>query len=210
MMYIVYFPEGRAVMIEEKILVKKAQKDDMQAFEQLVDNYRNKVFNIAYRIIGNYEDASELAQEVFIRIYKALKKFKGRSSFSTWVYSITKNVCYDEIRKRKNKKIVYLDNDIELEESKIKRQLKDEGPQPDEIIEKSEIGEIIQEAIQKLSFEHRIVIVLRDIQGYSYDEIAEIVNCPAGTVKSRISRARKSLKRILEENRELLKGYYVK
>lgn len=197
-------------MVDEQILLKKSQEGDIHAFEQLIESYQKRVFNIAYRIIGSYDDANELAQEVFIKVYRSLVKFKGQSTFSTWIYSITKNVCYDELRKRKNKKVVYIDEDVKYDNSEIQRQIEDDRPQPDEIAEKNEIKRIIHEAISELSEEHRVAIVLRDIQGFSYEEISKILECPEGTVKSRINRARQSLKNILKKNKELLNEYYVK
>jgi len=195
---------------DEHILLKKSQEGDIHAFEQLIESYQKRVFNIAYRIIGSYDDANELAQEVFIKVYRSLSQFKGRSSFSTWIYSITKNVCYDELRKRKNKKVVYIDEDIKYDNNEIQRQVEDGRPQPDEIAEKNEIKRIVHEAIMELSYEHREAIVLRDIQGFSYEEISKLLKCPEGTVKSRINRARRSLKNILKKNEELLNEYYVK
>jgi RNA polymerase sigma-70 factor (ECF subfamily) len=202
--------KGGQNVVEEQVLLKKSQEGDIAAFEKLIEGYQKRVFNIAYRLVGNYDDASELAQEVFIKVFKSLRKFKGQSSFSTWVYSITKNVCFDELRKRKNKKIVYIDEDIKYDNNEMQRQIEDDRPQPDIIAEKNEVKKIVHEAIQELSQDHRIVIVMRDIQGFSYEEIARILNCPEGTVKSRINRARLSLKQILQKNEELLKGYYVK
>lgn len=194
----------------EKHLLDKAKKGDIEAFEQLIAAYQKKVFNIALRMIGNYDDASELAQEVFIRIFKSLKSFKEESQFSTWIYKIATNVCLDELRKRKNKNLVSLDEDIKYDDSEIKRQVEDNRPTPDVTAEKNEIRRIVHEAIGALSDDYKTVIIMRDIQGFSYEEIAKIIKCPEGTVKSRINRARQALREILSKKRELLSGDYVK
>lgn len=194
----------------EKTLLKKARNGDIEAFELLVEDYQKKVFNVAYRMMGNSEDANDLVQEALIRIFKSIKNFKEQSSFSTWVYRIVTNVCLDELRRRKNKFTISIDEDIKLEDGNVKRQIESEGPTLEESLESKEIQDIVTKAIEELSNEHKTVIVLRDIQGFSYDEISDIMKCPEGTVKSRINRARKALREILKKQKELLSGYYVK
>lgn len=194
----------------EKVLIDRAKAGDIEAFEQLVEKYEKKIFNIALRSIGNYADASDLAQEVLIRIYKSIGGFKEQSSLSTWIYRITTNVCLDEIRKQKNRRVVSLEEEIRLDAGEIKKQYESDDPLPEEIAEKKEIGRIVENAINKLSAEHKMVIILRDIQGLSYDEISGILKCPEGTVKSRINRARMALKNILKSDKELLPYEYVK
>ncbi|MCR4437043.1 MAG: sigma-70 family RNA polymerase sigma factor [Clostridiales bacterium] len=195
---------------DEKSLLEKAKNGDVFAYESLIEGYQKKVFNLALRMVGNREDASELAQEVFIRVYKSLKGFKEQSQFSTWIYKITTNVCLDELRKRKNRNITSLDEEIKLEDSEIKRQIEDDKPTPEMIVEKNELKKVVSDAIKLLSDEHRTVIVMRDIQGFSYEEIARIINCPEGTVKSRLNRARLALKEILKGKAELLSYEFVK
>ncbi len=194
----------------EKGLLERAKAGDIAAFEQLIESYQKKIFNIALRMLGNYDDAGDLSQEVLIRIYKSIGSFKEQSSFSTWIYRITTNVCLDEIRKRKNRKIISLDEEIRLEDGEMKRQIESEEPSPEETAEAKDLKKIVNDAIGKLSEEHRIVIVLRDLQGLSYEEIAEVLKCPEGTVKSRINRGRQALKNILASKRELLLDGYVK
>jgi len=195
---------------EEKSLLIKAKSGDIEAFEQLIEAYEKKVFNIALRMIGNYDDANDIAQEVFIRVYKSLGGFKEQSAFSTWIYRITTNVCLDELRKRKNKKVVYIDEDLKGDDGEIKRQFEATEPTPEMVAEKNYVKQVVNDAIQKLSEEHRTVIILRDINGFSYEEIAKITKCPEGTVKSRINRARQALKDILSTKKELLNEEYVK
>ncbi|MCX7921299.1 MAG: sigma-70 family RNA polymerase sigma factor [Clostridia bacterium] len=195
---------------KEKYLLLKSKNGDIEAFEELIEAYQRKVFNMALRMIGNHDDASELAQEVFIRVYKSIKSFKEESSFSTWIYRITSNVCLDELRRRKNKKVISLDEDIKAEDGDIKRQVEDDKPTPDMVVENKEMRKAVNDAINTLSADHRMVVVMRDIQGLSYDEIAKVLKCPEGTVKSRINRARQELKQILKSKRELFNSEYVK
>ena len=194
----------------EQVLLERSKAGDIAAFEMLIEAYQKKIYNLAYRIIGNYDDAGDLAQEALIRVFKSIASFKEQSSFSTWVYRITTNVCLDEIRKRKNKKTLSLDEEIHAEEGEMKRQIMSSDPQPDELAEKEELRRVVSDAINSLPEDHRLVITLRDIQGLSYDEIALVLNCPEGTVKSRINRARQALKKVLSGKRELLNEEYVK
>lgn len=198
-------------MIEnEENLLKKSKNGDIEAFEELIKGYQKKVFNIALRMIGDYEDASELAQEVFIKIFKSIRNFKEESTFSTWVYKITTNVCLDELRKRKNKRIISLDEEIKHDSGESQIQIVDPGLSPEALLEKKEIKKAVIEAIEELSPEHRIVIIYREMQGLNYEDIARIVKCPVGTVKSRINRARQELKEILKYKKELFNLDYVK
>ncbi len=194
----------------EQLLLERAKSGDVAAFEELIDAYQKKVFNLALRIIGNYDDAADLAQETFVRIFKAISNFKEQSSFSTWIYRITTNVCLDEIRKRKNKKVVSLDEDIHMDDGDMKRQVVSDDPGPDEAAEREEVRRVVNNAINKLPEDQRSVIILRDLHGMSYEEIAKILDLPGGTVKSRINRARLALKNVLSSERELLFGDYVK
>lgn len=186
-------------MSDEKtdILIKSALKGDMQSFEELIYQYEKKVYNVALRVFKNPEDAKDISQDVFIKIYKNLDKFDNKSSFSTWIYRITTNTCIDELRKRKGKETVSINNDIEDDEGRFKREFADNEPTPEEkVISKEGESEIIK-SMNTLSDEHRTIIVMRDIEGLSYTEISEIIGVSIGTVKSRISRARLQLKNII-------------
>ncbi|WP_010252495.1 RNA polymerase sigma factor [Acetivibrio cellulolyticus] len=195
---------------KERNLVEKSKSGDVEAFEQLIESCQKKVFNIAYRMIGNYDDANELAQEVFIKAFRSIKKFKGDSLFSTWIYKVTANVCLDEIRRRKKKMVVSLDEEIEYSDGEVKRQIADNAPTPDIAAETNEVKNAVNKSIQELPEDYKSIIILRDIQGFSYEEISKIFNCPEGTVKSRINRARQALKKILQGKKELLNEKFVK
>jgi RNA polymerase sigma-70 factor (ECF subfamily) len=208
--YIDFRGQQNSMEQNEQLLLHKAKAGDIEAFEELIDAYQKKVFNLAFRIIGNYDDAADLAQETFVRIFKAISKFKEESSFSTWIYRITTNVCLDEIRKRKNKKILSLDEDIHMDDGDMKRQVESDEIGPEQNAEREEVRRIVNDAINMLPEDQRVVITLRDIDGMSYEEISETLKCPGGTVKSRINRARVALKNILSSKRELLFDDYVK
>lgn len=181
-------------MFMEEKLIERSQNGDMDAFEELVVRYERKVYAIAYRFMGNREDANDLSQEAFIKAYRNINKFRKDSSFFTWMCRIVSNVCKDELRKIKRKPQTYLDEDVWLEEGSVSKQVKDNEPTPEQAYEKVELNNYLQSLLNQLKPEYRMVIILREIEGYSYDEISELLNVSLGTVKSRISRARKALK----------------
>lgn len=214
MMVLTIISSFKGVMVHmsdtEIFLLRKAKNGDVEAFEKLIEGCQKRVFNIALRMLGNPDDASEMSQEVFIKIFRSLDGFKENSSFYTWVYRITTNICLDELRKRKNSQVISLDETISIKDNELKPQVEDKSPTPDIEAEKKELRRVVNSAIKSLPEEHKIVVVLRDIQGFSYEEIAKILNCPEGTVKSRINRARQSLKEILKCKKELFELSYVK
>ncbi len=194
----------------ERILLEKSKKGDVEAFEQLIESYQKKIFNIAFRMTGNYNDAGELTQEVLVRVFRSIKSFREEASLSTWIYRITTNTCLDELRKRKNKKVISLEEEIKTEDGELRRQIVDAAPSPEELAERNEIKRCVDAAVRQLPDEQRTMIILRDIQGFSYDEISRILKCPQGTVKSRISRARLALRDILKNSGELFNASFVK
>ncbi len=195
---------------DERLLIKQSKSGSVDSFEKLIEDNRKKVYNIALRMLGNPEDANDVTQEVFLRVFKSMRGFKEQSSFSTWIYRITKNVCLDEIRKKKKNNLVYIDKEIEYGDGQVKMQLEDESETPEEAAERVELSVRVREAIAMLPEQHRILIILRDIQNFSYDEIAGVLKCPDGTVKSRINRARSALREILYSRKELFNEDYVK
>ncbi len=180
-------------------LVQQCKLGDISAFEKLLDEYEGKIYNMAYRMLGDRQDAEDATQETFMKAYTSLDGFRGDSSFSTWLYRIAKNVCLDEIRRRQRKPVYHLDEPVTTPTGQIQRQLPDESPAPDEVVVEHEKRRAIEEALGKLPPHHRTVIVLRDIQGLSYNEIAEILKVKLGTVKSRLYRARSSMSAVLQE-----------
>lgn len=189
----------------EKALINKAKQGNMTAFEKLITSHERTVYNIAYRMLNNEEDAKDISQEVFIKVYKNLNKFDETSKFSTWIYKITVNTCIDEIRKRKGKETSSIDELVNTDDSEVQKQIKAEALTPEESLIIKENVKYLKEAIDLLSENHKSLIILRDIQGFSYAEIADITNSSLGTVKSRLTRAREHLKNILLDNKELSK-----
>ncbi len=196
-------------MERETELVRRAQNGDVSAFEMLIEEYQKRIFSIAYRMIQHQEDAADLTQDVILKIYKNLDKFKGDSKFSTWVYRIATNTCLDEIKKSQRRTTYSLDKEVETDEGSMTAEIADKGPTPEEEAERKDVKKAVYAAIEQLGTEHKKVNILRDLQGLSYEEIAKILQCSVGTVKSRISRARESLKKILSKNRELFSDYFV-
>jgi len=191
--------------MNETELIRSAQNGDAQAFEQLITTYQQNVFNLAYRMIRNYDDASDIAQEAFLKAYVNLPRFKGNSKFSTWLYRITTNVCLDEIKKRKKVQTYSMSENIETEEGEISREIEDKSANIERNFERSEQQKMVNEAIDNLPEKHRLVIVMRDINNMSYEEIAAALQCSEGTVKSRINRARNALYGMLK-NTGVFKG----
>lgn len=182
----------------EDKLISKAVSGDGAAFSELMTMHEKRMYAVALRMCGNREDAQDCLQDAMIRIYRSISGFKGQSSFGTWVYRITMNTCLDELRKRKSRQSASLDNLVESGFSPT-----DGVNTPEKQAVNSEQRRVLNTAIQSLPEEMRSAIVLRDIQGFTYDEIAEMQDANIGTIKSRISRAREKLRQILRENAEL-------
>jgi len=155
--------------------------------------------------MGNEEDAYDMAQEAFIKAYRSLRSFKGDSSFGTWMYRIATNVCLDELRKRKRRVLTLsLDEPLATRDGdEVEKEIADTAPTADIIYEQKELSQYIQQVLGEMKPDHKVTIVLRDIMDLTYEEIAQVLDCSIGTVKSRLSRARDSLRKKLSE-RELL------
>jgi RNA polymerase sigma-70 factor, ECF subfamily len=182
---------------DEEEVILACQNGDVRAFEILVNRYQKQTFNIAFRITGNYEDACEVVQEAFLSAYRSIKKYRGEARFSTWLYSITVNQTRTRLKEMKNHDFhegVSIDDPPEDEQGSGQKEYPSNQTGVAEQVEQKEVKEKVQECINALDDEHREVVVLRDIQGFSYDEIADILKVPDGTVKSRLFRARLLLK----------------
>ncbi len=179
-------------MTGEDVLIKRAKKGEMAAFEALVSAYERRVYTLALRSTNSHEDALDITQEVFLKAYKALPSFRGESGFSTWLYRITMNKCVDFARSKKNITLESIDDENVLEIQDVK-----EKNQPEKSLEKNELRDEINIALNMISEEHRRVVVLRDVAGMKYADIAKALSIEEGTVKSRIARAREALRKIL-------------
>lgn len=185
----------------EHKLIKRCVKGDVDAFEELIVKHEKTAYNIALRMLRNKDDAMDISQEAFIKVFKSIKTFNFESSFSTWLYRIVTNTCLDFLRKNNNTSYS-IDSPINTEDGEIQRDIPDINNNTEEIFEKQLTKELVHNAICKLDENHKAVIILRDIEGFSYEEIAQILDCSLGTVKSRISRARNSLKNIIIKEEE--------
>lgn len=194
----------------ENRLLTKARQGDVQAFEELAGSYYAKVYNICYRMLNNPDDACEQAQETFIKAFRYIKDFKGNCSFSTWVYRIATNTCLDSIRKNSKIKNNVSMEQATFEDITIMDKLISNSPGPEKIAETNAQRAAIKEALNKMNEKNRIIIILRDFMGLSYEQISETLETPVGTVKSRISRARSELRELLCKDREHLFTDYVK
>jgi RNA polymerase sigma-70 factor (ECF subfamily) len=176
---------------EEKRLVTLCKKGDLNAYDQLMQRYEKKVYALCFRMAGNPHDAADLAQEAFLKAFRALPSFKEQSQFSTWLYRIATNTCLDDRRKQaKRPQLVSMDKPLETDEGQLTLTLADNGPDPLASTLGSELQEEIQALLDKLPFEQKLILVMRDLEGYSYEEIGTILDVNMGTVKSRLNRAR--------------------
>jgi RNA polymerase sigma-70 factor (ECF subfamily) len=195
---------GRGVdRFDEHALIERCKAGEVSAFDDLVHRYEKRVFNCALRIAGNYNDACDVAQEAFIRAFHSIQTFRGDAKFATWIYRIVTNVYLDERKKSKAHRTTSLDDAIELDENSVTRQIEDTSPTPDEVLESKERMRALQRAINSLPDYQRIIVSLYHTQHKSYEEIAEILRLPIGTVKSRLNRARLALAEILACEPEL-------
>ncbi len=175
--------------MDEEKLIKRAVKGDAAAFNELLGQHEKRMYAVCLRMCGNHEDAQDCLQEAMLRVYRAISGFKGQSSFSTWLYRVTMNACLDELRKRKNKPSTSLDGMLDAGWSPA-----DERDTPEKHVLSAEKRTVIQQTIAELPEDMRSAVVLRDIQGFSYDEIAQMLEINVGTIKSRISRGREKLR----------------
>ncbi|PYQ17567.1 MAG: RNA polymerase subunit sigma [Acidobacteria bacterium] len=188
----------------ERGLVEECCRGDAQAFARLVALHEGMVFNLAARLLGDAEEARDLAQEVFLQVYRTLGRFEGRSTLKTWIYRIVVNQCRNRRRwwrRRRKDRSRSLETLTRSEEERLAEGSgRMEGP--DERVERRERARAVQSALQRLSFGHRAVLLLREVEGLSCEEIAAALALPEGTVKSRLSRARESLRRALTDGKE--------
>ena len=175
--------------MDERELIARLQKRDEAAFEELIRQYEKKVYSLCFRMCGNSEDAEEAAQDAFLALWRGIDRFRQESSLSTWIYRLATNACIDTLRRRKKQSgSVSLDDEV------------DTSPQPQETVEHREAQKLLQEGLSALPEEYRKVLILREIEGLSYTEIAESASIELGTVKSRISRGRSLLRNFLSGN----------
>ncbi|GAB4445538.1 MAG: sigma-70 family RNA polymerase sigma factor [Chloroflexi bacterium OHK40] len=181
---------------EEQRLVEAGQRGDVEAFNQLVRLYEGRVYNLCYRMLGDADAAADVAQDTFISAYRNLHRFRG-GVFRSWLLRIATNACYDALRARKRRPAVSLQTVQEDEDDGPGFDLPDPGESPDDAALRRELAAAIEQGIAQLPEDQRVVVILSDVQGLAYEEIAEVTNTNLGTVKSRLSRARARLRDIL-------------
>lgn len=184
---------------QELAVIRRVQQGDTEAFEALVAAYEKNVFNVALQMTGNREDAQDMTQEAFIKAYSSLSSFRGDSRFSSWLYRIVSNVCLDFKRRQGRRPSASLTVEDDEGES-VQLDIADESLSPETLLEQKMTREAVREGLRQLPDEQRQILLLREIQGLSYEEIGEAMDLEAGTVKSRIFRARKKLCAFLLEN----------
>lgn len=182
----------------DAVLIQKSKQGDVHSFELLISKYQVYAYNIAWRMLGNEEDAKDATQETLIKVFKGLDKFKENSEFSTWLYTITVNTCRDQLRKRKKVMTLSVDDT----EEKVPIQLEaEESADPAVRLEQKEVAGQLLSALGKIPEFQKTAVLLRDVYGFSYEEIGAIENCSVGTVKSRISRGRHGLRTLILNER---------
>lgn len=180
-------------------VVRRCQRGDLNAYEILVTRYRHKVFGLALSMLRNEADATDVAQEAFVRAWQAIRNFKGTASFYTWIYRITTNLCIDFVRKRNRQPSAPFEEAIDPDTDANVAEPPSTNPLPTQEMERRELGERIAAAIEELSPDHRAVIHLREYEGLEYADIAKAVGCSIGTVMSRLHYARKHLQKLLKD-----------
>ena len=188
--------------LRERLLIRKLRERDEKAFREMVERYRDQVYNLTFRMLGNREEAEDVAQEVFISVFKNIESFRGDSKLSTWLYRITANHCKNRIKylaRRHDRQQHELDETLLKEGADTALTAPTQPRRPDKHLEGVQLERIIQTCIAQLDDDHRILIVLRDIQDLSYDEICTITSLPEGTVKSRLHRARLALRKKMQK-----------
>jgi RNA polymerase sigma-70 factor (ECF subfamily) len=193
--------------MDETDLISAAQQGQLDAFNELVLAYQHQVYNLAYRILGDPASAADAAQEAFISAFQNIARFRG-GSFKSYMLRIVSNQCYDELRRRKRRPAISFEDFGEDLDEEANPLLIDSREGPEEHAQRQEMARVIQAGIETLPPDQRIALVLSDVQGLSYQEIAEVTDVPLGTVKSRLARARGKLRDYLRSQGELLPARY--
>jgi RNA polymerase sigma-70 factor, ECF subfamily len=185
--------------LEDTDLVNAFLAGETRSFDILVERYQTRLLNFVYRIVGDRERAEDLVQEVFIRVYRHLARFDRSKKFSTWIYTIASNLGKNELRNRSRNPLVLFTSITQgWEDDERPLEFEDPSSRPDDLFRKRQVKEMVEQSVAQLPQHHREVFVLREIEGRSYEEIAEITHCNLGTVKSRLNRARSSFAEIIE------------
>ncbi len=189
--------------VEDGLLIERSQAGQRDAFDQLIRKHERRAYQYAFRLTSNQDEAMDIVAEAFVRVYNALPNFRGQSAFTTWLYRIITN-CYLDFRKKdKSRTQTSLDVVIDNEGSEFERQIEDPDAAPDIEVERNERERLVQRAIMKLPEYQRAMLIMYHVEMLSYEQIAESLDLPIGTVKSRLNRARLGLRELLISNQEL-------
>jgi RNA polymerase sigma-70 factor (ECF subfamily) len=188
--------------LRERMLLRRLRERDERAFRELVEEHRDKVFNLTYRMLGNRAEAEDVAQEVFISVFKTIDTFREESKFSTWLYRVTVNHCKNRIKYLARRHDRDQDELDEAAEQDVAAAVTAPRPslRPDRALEGAQMERILQDAIGELEEDHRVLVVLRDVEDLSIEEICEITGLPDGTIKSRLHRARMALRKKIQRH----------
>jgi len=176
-------------------IVKSASRGDIASFEQLVLMYQDKVYSLSLRLTGQAQDAEDLAQEVFVRAYRYMNSFRGDSDFGTWLHRIAVNTWLNQKRKIQPSSAYSLDEPVYSDDGEVKREIADMSEEPESVLLSSQMSEKLHRAVESLPKDQKAVLLLREVEDYTYEEIAGMMDCSVGTVKSRLSRARDALRK---------------
>ncbi len=196
--------QSENINIDDAVLVEQCRQGDSEAMERLILKYQNRIYNVILKMCANADDAAELTQETFVKVIENIDKFEGRSSFYTWAFRIAVNLTLNYCQRSGRLGLKSLDAEDDEHYGQARRQLKeflndDSSPDPAAVAANKELCEIVLKALMKLDEAQRTVVVLRDIEGMSYAQIAKVLDIELGTVRSRLSRARSNLRKILED-----------
>jgi len=190
--------------MDEAGLIQDAQRGDLETFNGLILAYQDRVYNQAFRVLGEYQSADDATQEAFISAYRSIRSFRG-GSFRAWLLRIVTNACYDELRRKKRRPTTPLEPvDDEGDEIESPKWIADPGESPEDNIARAELADALQACLDHLSEDFRVVVVLVDVQGLDYIEASEVIGKPLGTIKSRLARARNRMRECLQGFWELL------
>ena len=197
-------PQPLSQQGDDLAAVEKASAGDSDAFEALVRKYQGWVVALAYRMLGNHADAEDMAQEIFLKAYRALPQFERKPTFSTWLYTIATNHCLNQLESRRRRPRFQEMNESPRTEGNprpLEDRVQDPTPWADRVMEQDDLRRLVQAELLRLTPEHRAILVLRDIQGLSYEEVGGLLGLPPGTIRSRLHRARMELKERLKGRR---------
>jgi RNA polymerase sigma-70 factor (ECF subfamily) len=198
-----FFSSGKDIDTDERALIERCRSGDSAAVERLILQYQDRIYNTILKICANPDDAAELTQDTFVRVIEKIGEFENRSSFYTWAFSIAVNLTISHCRRKGKIRFSSIDESDGQDDSDTAAALKeflrdDKSPDPADVSQNDELCSLVMKMLSRLSEEHRVVLVLRDVEGMDYAGIAETLNVGLGTVKSRISRARCNLRELLE------------